>query len=221
MADWLRGLSPSVAGYGSVAAIGILALIAFRVARRIVQLGYFVLYFFIGFAIVYAASAYATKTLTVPLSMPIIGGLAFAALANAIRARLMRIVSIVMLVALFSLAGKFWSQYAVSHKPGGDKSAQAENEKLAMQGLHAAKSDFDAIAQYLPKKDGKIVPGWISPETLEKAGVEAHLQKVEEKPAWHTWLTGLYNQEVEDLGVWTSGGSEEQAKKSLTLKRKD
>jgi uncharacterized membrane protein len=116
MPEWLQGLSPNIAGYGSVAVIGVLALIVFRVARRIVQLGYFLLYFFIGFGIVYSASAYSTKSFDVPLSMPIIGGLAFAATASAIRARLMRIVSAVMLVALFSLAGKFWSQYTDTHR---------------------------------------------------------------------------------------------------------
>lgn len=216
--DWLKGIEPNVAGYASVAAIGVLALVVFRVARRIVQLGYFVLYFFIGFAIVYAASVYATRNFQVPLAMPIIGGLAFAAVANAIRARLMRIVSVIMLIALFSLAGKFWSQYADAHKPGGDKSAVAENQRLATQGLSTAKSEFDEILSYLPKRDGKIAPGWVSPEALQKAGIEAPLKKVDEKPAWHTWLTGLYNQESEDLGIWTNGGTPDQAKKSLKLK---
>jgi hypothetical protein len=220
MQDWLRGLDPNVAGYASIAGIGVLALIVFRVARRIVQLGYFLLYFFIGFAIVFAASAYATRSLSVPLSMPIMGGLAFAVTASAIRAKLMRIVSAVMLVALFSLAGKFWSQYADSHKPGGDKSAQEENQKLAVQGLSTVKGEFDAIAKLLPKKDGKILPGRISEETLSKAGIDAHLEKVTQKPAWHTWLTGLYDQEVEDLSIWTPGGTEAQAKKGLTVKPK-
>ncbi len=216
--DWLKGIEPNTAGYASVAAIGILALITFRVARRIVQLGYFVLYFFIGFGIVYAASVYATHTIQVPLSMPIIGGLAFAAAANAIRARLMRIVSAMMLIALFSLAGKFWSEFADARKPGGDKSAVAENQRLAMQGLSAAKSEFGEIVGSLPRKDGGIAPGWVSPETLRKAGIDPSLQKVEERPAWHTWLTGLYSQETEDLGIWTDGGSPEHAKKSLKLK---
>ena len=220
MQDWLRALNPNVAGYASVAAIGVFALIIFRIARRIVMLGYFLLYFFIGFAIVYAASAYATRSPMVPLSMPIIGGLAFAVAANFVRAKLMRMVAAVMLVVLFSLAGKFWSQYADSHKPGGDKSAVAENQRLAMQGLSAVKGDFDDLISYLPKRDGKIAPGWISSDALQKAGVDSPLEKVDEKPAWHTWLTGLYNKEKEDLGIWTSGGTEEQAKKGLTLKKR-
>jgi hypothetical protein len=218
MQDWVKNLSPNLVGYASVAGIGVMALIVFRVARRIVQIGYFVLYFFIGFGIVYSASAYSTKSLAVPLSMPIIGGLAFAVVANAIRAKLMRIVSAVMLIALFTVGGRFWSQYTNSHKPGGDKSAEVENQRLAMQGLAAAKNDFDDIMRFLPKKDGKIAPGWISGETLQKAGVDSHLEKVKEEPAWHTWLTGLYKQETEDLGIWTSGGTSDQAKKSLTLR---
>lgn len=221
MQDWLKSLGPTAVGYASVAGIGVMALIIFRVARRIVQLGYFMLYFFLGFGIVYSASAYATRSMDVPLSMPIIGGLAFAVVASAIRAKLMRIVAAVMLIALFSLAGKFWSQYATDRKPGGDKSAEAENQRLAMQGLTAVKNEFDSIQQLLPKKDGKFAPGWVSADTLKKAGIDPHLAQVKEKPTWHTWLTGLYNQETEDLGVWTSGGTEEQAKKSLTLKPRD
>src|SRR5579862_9563818 len=96
--DWLKSLSPNTLGYASVAAIGISALVVFRIARRIVQLGYFLLYFFIGFGIVYAASAYSTKSIQVPLVMPIIGGMAFAAAASFIRAKLMRIVGVIMLV---------------------------------------------------------------------------------------------------------------------------
>jgi hypothetical protein len=215
MPDWLKSLNPNVAGYASVAVIGVLALVMFRVARRIVMLGYFVLYFFIGFAIVYAASAYSTKSLQVPMSMPIVGGLAFATVANQIRAKLMRIVSAVMLIALFSLAGKFWSQYTQSNKE-----AQQENGQLAARGLSAAKSEFDELMKYLPKKDGKIEPGWISPEALQKAGIEAHPKKVDQKSAWHTWLTGLYDQETEDLGIWTSGGTPQEARKSLKLRAK-
>src|SRR5512140_2869446 len=106
MQEWLKNLAPSVAGYASVAAIAVLALIVFRVARRIVQLGYFVLYACVGFGIVYAACVYETRSLHVPLAMPIVGGLAFAATANFVRAKLMRVVGAVMLVVLFSLAGR-------------------------------------------------------------------------------------------------------------------
>jgi hypothetical protein len=215
MSDWLKQVGPNVAGYATVAAIGIGGLVLFRVARRIVQLGYFLLYFFIGFGVVFAASAYATKSLQVPLSMPIVGGLAFAGVASAMRAKLMRVVSAVMLVGLFSLAGKFWAQYADSRK-----SAPAGNDQLAMHALAAAKQDFDAIARNLPRKNGEIQAGFISPEQLRKAGIEVP-QKVEQKPAWHTWLTGLYDQEVEDLGLWTSGGTLEEAKKGLRLKQED
>src|SRR5579862_2372061 len=143
MPEWLKNLNPNVAGYASVAAIGVFALILFRIARRIVQLGYFVLYFFIGFGIVYAASVYTTRGFQVPLAMPIIGGLAFATAASVIRAKLMRIVGVVMLIFVFALAGQFWSRYANAHKPDGDKSVSQENLSLAMKGLKAAKSDFD------------------------------------------------------------------------------
>ncbi|MFI5385713.1 MAG: hypothetical protein ACHQ50_06280 [Fimbriimonadales bacterium] len=220
MTEWLKGLNPSVAGYVSVAAIGVLALIVFRIARRIVMLGYFILYFFFGFGIVYTASAYSTRSIQVPLAMPIVGGLAFAMAASFVRAKLMRIVAVIMLVALFSLAGKFWSEYTSAHKPGGDQSAMEENQRLAAQGLRAVKSEFESIQQYLPRKDGQIAPGWISPETLKRARIDLHLQKVDEKPDWHTWLTGLYKQETEDLGIWTSGGTAELAKKSLQLRAK-
>jgi hypothetical protein len=215
MPDWLHQISPNAAGYASVAAIAVLALIVFRVARRVVMLGYFVLYFFIGFGIVYAASAWAIKSFQVPLSMPIIGGLAFAAVANAVRAKLMRLVGAIMLVFLFSLAGRFWSQYAQN-----SKAAQAKNKDLAYNGLNVARNEFGALAQYLPSKNGKIAPGWISPEALRKAGIQPDLKKVDEKPAWHTWLTGLYNQETEDLGIWTPGGTPDQAKRGLQLKPK-
>jgi hypothetical protein len=212
MSDWLKQVGPNVAGYATVAAIGVGALILFRVARRIVQLGYFALYFGIGFGVVFAASAYATKSLQVPLSMPIVGGLAFAAVASAMRAKLMRVVSAVMLIGLFSLAGKFWSQYADTRK-----SAPAENEQLAAHALAAAKEDFSAISRYLPHKSGEIQAGYVSPDVLQKAGIEVP-QKVEQKRAWHTWLTGLYDQEVEDLGLWTSGGTAEEARKSLQIR---
>jgi hypothetical protein len=72
--------------------------------------------------------------------------------------------------------------------------------------------------RYLPKKDGKIAAGWVSPEALRKSGVDSNLEKVKQNPAWHTWLTGLYNQEVEELGIWTNGGTPAEAKKNLTLK---
>ena|SRR5579862_5675965 len=218
MPEWLKGLNPNLAGYASVAVIGVLALIVFRIARRIVMLGYFVLYFFIGFAIVYAASVYATHSIQVPLAMPIIGGLAFAATASFVRAKLMRIAGAIMLIFLFGLAGKFWSQYTEAHKPDAEKGATAENARLAERGLSAAKSEFDELARYLPKKDGKIASGWIPASALEKAGVDAKLEKVDEKPAWHTWLTGLYEQERQDLGIWTPGGTEEQARKGLQLR---
>jgi hypothetical protein len=220
MSEWLKSVSPNVVGYGSVAAIGVMALIAFRVARRIVQLGYFVLYFFIGFGIVYAACVYSTRDLQVPLSMPIIGGLGFAATASFVRAKLMRFVAAAMLVALISIGGKFWSQYAGAHAPGGDKGAQGDTLRIANEGLAAAKRDFDDIVGMLPKKNGKIAPGWISPDALEKAGVDEPLEKVSQEPAWHTWLTGLYKQEKEDLGIWTPGGTPAQAKRGLELKPK-
>ncbi len=220
--DSLRQLNPQLVGYGSVAAIGLGAFIAFRLARRIVALGYFVLYFFIGFAIVFAASAYATKSFSVPLSMPIVGGLAFAAVASAIRAKLMRIVSAIMMIALFGLAGKYWSQYANERKPGGDKSAQAQQTGIAAHALQSAKSEFSAIAEMLPRDaSGKIKAGWIKPEELQGLGVDAKdLKSVKEKPAWHTWLTGLYQEEQTELGVWTDGGTPEQAKKSLKLRQR-
>jgi hypothetical protein len=218
LAQMLQGIAPSVAGYASVGAIALLALIVFRVARRIVQLGYFALYFFIGFGIVYTASAWSIKSLTVPLSMPIIGGLAFAAVASAIRAKLMRIVGAVMLVALCSLAGKFWSQYSAAHKPGGEKSATEQNQKLAMEGLAAARKEFGLIAQDLPHKNGKIAPGFLNQDEMRRLGLDEPIEKVVQQPAWHTLLTGLYKEEKEELGIWTAGGSLEQAKKSLSLK---
>lgn len=220
MQDLIKNIDPNVAGYASVGVIAVLALVIFRIARRIVMLGYFVLYFFIGFAVVFAASAYATKSIQVPLSIPIIGGLAFAAVANMIRAKLMRIVGAIMLVSLFSLAGKFWTQYTEAQKPGGDKSATAVNAKLAQQGLKSAKGEFGDLLKYLPQKNGKVASGYISPDALEKAGINGDFKKVEQKAAWHTWLTGLYDQEVEDLGIWTAGGTPEQAKKSLKLKER-
>jgi|GEM_PF-4005163 len=214
MPEWLKGLDPSVAGYASVAAICLIALIVFRVARRIVQLGFFVLYCFIGFGIVYAASVYSTHTLQVPLAMPIVGGLAFGTAASFVRAKLMRIVAAVMLVALFGLAGKFWSEFTVAHRPSD------ADQSLALHGLNAVKSEFDDLAQLLPKKDDKIAPGWIPTTALQKARVDPDLQKTVSTPAWHTWLTGLYQHETQDLGIWTSGGTEEQAKKSLQLRPK-
>jgi hypothetical protein len=90
----------------------VLALIVFRVARRIVAIGYFVLYFFMGFAIGYGATVYATKTLSVPPTIPITSGLGFAVAASAIRAKLMRVVAAVMLVAVASLASQFWARYS-------------------------------------------------------------------------------------------------------------
>jgi hypothetical protein len=220
MQDLLKGLDPNIAGYAGVGVIAVLALVVFRVARRIVMLGYFLLYFFIGFAVVFAASAYSTRSLQVPLFMPITGGLAFAVVANMIRAKLMRIVGMVMLIALASLIGKFWTQYTEASRPGGDKSVTAENARLAQEGLKTAKSEFTDLLKYLPKKDGKIAGGYISQDTLQKAGLEGDFKKVNQKPAWHTWLTGLYEQESEDLGIWTAGGTPEQAKKSLKLKER-
>lgn len=221
MPEWVKSLDPNVAGYASVGVIAVLALVVFRIARRIVMLGYFLLYFFIGFGVVFAASAYATKSLTVPLSVPITGGLAFAFAANLIRAKLMRIVSAIMLVTLFSLVGRFWTQYTESEKPGGSKSATSENQEAARKGLGAAKAEFQDLLKYMPKEDGKIAAGWISPEALRKAGITPDLQKVEQKSAWHTWLTGLYEQEVHELGIWTPGGTVEQARKGLTLKERE
>lgn len=210
-----QGVSPQVAGYGSVAAIGVMLLIVFRIARRIVQIGFFFLYFFLGFAIVYAASAYSTMSLNVPLSMPIIGGLAFAAVASAIRAKLMRIVSAVMMVALFSLAGKYWSQYAHASAPTG------EDKKEATKALATVQKDFGEISDLLPKdKNGNIKAGFISVSQLRDLGLQGDLQKTTQQPLWHTWLTGLYDQEVEDLSIWTPGGTEEHAKKGLKLKEK-
>lgn len=214
--EFIQGLSPSVAGYGSVALIAVTCLIVWRVARRIVQLGYFLLYFFLGFAVVYAASAYTTRSLQVPLSIPIIGGLTFSAVASAIRAKLMRIVGAVMMVALFSLVGKTWTQYTKQEAtPSNAEKAQAAKALLT------AKKEWEDLAPFLPKKgDGTIKPGFVSAEELQKLGVEADFQKVVRNRAWHTWLTGLYNEEQEDLAIWTPGGSVQQAKKGLQLKAK-
>lgn len=212
--QWFQGIDPSVAGYGSVAAIGVMMLIIFRLARRIVAIGYFVLYFFIGFAIVYSASAYTTKSFSVPLSIPIVGGLAFSAVASAIRAKLMRIVSAVMMVALFSLAGKYWSQYAhESAKPN------EEDQQLASKALSTARKEFGDIQEMLPRDaKGRIKAGFLSDSELKEIGVDPDLKKTTQKPLWHTILTGLFDQETHDLGIWTPGGSVEQAKKGLKLR---
>ncbi|HTQ10360.1 MAG TPA: hypothetical protein VMI31_09840 [Fimbriimonadaceae bacterium] len=213
MPEWLKGLDPRIAGGAGLLAVGAIALIVFRVARRIVQLGYFVLYAVLGFGIVYGASVYATHSLQVPLAMPIVGGLAFATAASFVRAKLMRIVGAVMLVALCALAGKFWTEYA-----GSNRQSDADNRALAAKGLDAAKADFADIARLLPKKDGKIASGWIPADALRQSGIAPEIKKRTETPAWHTWLTGLYDQEIQDLGLWTSGGTAEQAKKSLQLR---
>ncbi len=214
--QWFQGLNPSVAGYGSVALIGLMLFVVFRVARRVVQLGYFVLYFFIGFGIVYSASAYATKSFEVPLSMPIIGGLAFSAVASAIRAKLMRIVSAAMMVALFSLGGKYWSQYAhESAKPS------VEDQKLANKALFNVKKEYADIVELLPrKKNGRIAAGFISEENLQELGITSTLKRQTQKPLWHSWLTGLYGEEEDELGIWTEGGTAEHARKTLQLRAK-
>ncbi len=215
MPDWLKGLDPSSAGYVSVVAIVILALIAFRIARRIVQIGFFVLFFAVGFAVVYAASAYSAHAIQVPLAIPIIGGLSFAIAANFVRAKLLRVVGLIILVFLFGLGAKFWGQYAQGQRRGGN-----ENEGAAMKGLSAAKEQFGDLFQFLPKKDGNAAPGWIPADALHRAGINSDLEKVDQEPAWHTWLTGLFEQNKTDLGLWTAGGTEEQAKKSLQLRPK-
>lgn len=214
--DWLQGVGPGTIGIASVGAIAVAAIIVFRIARRVVQIGYFAFYFLIGFVVVYGAIVASTSSLTVPMTTPIVGGLAFAAAAALIRAKLMRIVSGVMLVALFGLAGKFWVRYAQK-----DRDRQTETHRQeANRALSAVRRDFRDVARQLPAKNGKIEPGWVPPATLEKLGVDPDLQRTVWEKAWHTFLTGMYEEEQQELGVWTSGGTPEQARKGLILKPK-
>lgn len=217
MSSWLESFSPNAVGYASVGAIAIGAFVAWRIARRVVQIGYFLLYFLVGFGIVYAASAYGTRSFDVPLSMPIVGGLAFAAAAMAIRAKLMRIVSVVMLAALFSLGGKFWSQVAESHRAAAPNGAEDRHRREAAAGLATVRRQFGLIAESLPKEEGRLRGGYLTQADLAKLGIRVELQKVVERPAWHTWLTGLYDLETEDEAVWYPSGDPQEAKKRLKL----
>lgn len=214
--EWLQGVGPGAIGVASVGAIAVAAFIVFRIARRVVQIGYFAFYFLIGFVVVYGAIVASTGSLTVPMTTPIVGGLAFAAAAALIRAKLMRIVSGVMLIALFGLAGKFWVQYAQTDR---QQTTEAQRDE-ANRALGAVLQDFRDVAQSLPAKNGKIQPGWVPASTLEKLGVNPDIQRTVWEKAWHTFLTGMYEEEQQELGVWTAGGSLDHARKSLTLKPK-
>lgn len=214
--EWLQGVGPGAIGVASVGAIAVAAFVVFRIARRVVQIGYFAFYFLIGFVVVYGAIVASTSSLTVPMTTPIVGGLAFAAAAALIRAKLMRIVSGVMLVALFGLAGKFWAQYAQKDR---EQTTEAQRDE-ANRALGAVRRDFQDVARRLPTKNGKIEPGWVPASTLEKLGVNPDIQRTVWEKAWHTFLTGMYEEEQQELGVWTAGGSLDHARKSLTLKPK-
>ena len=112
-------------------------------------------------------------------------------------------------------------------KPAAAPETPKYVQKLDKQGrAYATGKRKDAVARvWIKMGAGNIV---INDRTLDqyfgrevaRMIVRQPLEKVDEKPAWHTWLTGLYNQEKEDLGLWTKGGDEEQARASLKLKPK-
>lgn len=147
--DWAKSIDPSVGGYVGIAAMGVLGLVVFRVAKRIVALGYFMLYFFIGFAIGYGATVYATKSLSVPPTIPITSGLGFAVAASAIRAKLMRIVGAVMLVAVASLASQFWARYS---QPAQTESGQAVGAKRTKDPSASKKSSKPKSSKPTPRQ---------------------------------------------------------------------
>lgn len=108
----MNALPPNLIAYAAIPVVAVLGLLAFQAARRVVALGFFLLYFAIGFAIVYAATVVASHRLETPWAVPLSGGLAFATLVGAIRSKLMRLVTVVMLATLIGVGVKIWNQYA-------------------------------------------------------------------------------------------------------------
>src|SRR4051812_35738258 len=114
--------------YGSLGLVAVVFFIVWRVARRGMQLGYFIFFFAIGFVLVQVAgSPFKTDHLPVPLPIPVAGGLAFGAIATFIRAKVFKVVGAVAMLAIAGTASNLWSKA----EPPDAERAKKQAEMLA------------------------------------------------------------------------------------------
>lgn len=108
------------------------------------------------------------------------------------------------------------------HATGAAMRAQNRLQRLQQRRFLQAVSAGDPQPRTLPS--GFLDDGWyrqkISPHLLLDSPPRLRLRHNHLTARWHSWLTDLYRAQVIPVGIWTPGGTPEEAARGLELRER-
>jgi membrane-associated HD superfamily phosphohydrolase len=118
---WFKAIDPQWAGVGLLTVVALVGYTAWRLSRKIVRWGFFLIYWTVGFLTLLLLLPVQANLPIPPLAVPAIGGFLFASLVMAIRSKVFRVAgaAVTLAVALMAdglLRGHWQGFFAVKNQ---------------------------------------------------------------------------------------------------------
>jgi len=105
--DWLKQAQNPLVLYGGGALLATGCYLIWRISRRIVWIGFFVLFTLVGFGLASAIS-FATLGQLAPMPFLYTSAIGFAAFASAVRSKVMKVVGAAIVLITCQTMGSYW-----------------------------------------------------------------------------------------------------------------
>lgn len=160
-----------------------------------------------------------------PVLPPAIGAACGAAFAWCARPPVLRVIGIFFTWGATLGPHLFWlglssRAYTQDHPHGSARAARWQAETALR---HLKSGDLVALARDDLRPGERLPPGFLSEGWYRQHNLHhfvGNLRRVERRPMWHTWLTGLASYRVVRLDLWTPGGTPEEAARGLELRER-